>query len=81
MNEEQLRLISRMMKTQDGKDFIAEIIDPMLKQNHLDILGDGRALRDEVVGFGNCLLFLKSIFENCDTKLAERAKQNVPNLI
>jgi hypothetical protein len=81
MNEEQLRLISRISKTQEGKDFIQEILKPMLSQNHIDLLKEGRASRDEIVGFGNCLLLLVTLFENCDIRLAERKQTQAPDLI
>jgi hypothetical protein len=80
LTNEQLKLISRIIKTQDGKDLVEEVLKPLLLQNHMDILKEGKQFRDESVGFGNCLLFLIELFNDCDVKLETRANVNVPDL-
>lgn len=79
MTEDQLRLISRLAKTQEGKDFKEEVLKPLLFQNHMDLLNEGRATRDEIVGFGNCLLFIINLFENVDSRLQEQNKTEAPD--
>ncbi|CAB4174712.1 hypothetical protein UFOVP1138_43 [uncultured Caudovirales phage] len=78
MTEEQLRLISRLSKTQEGKDYLAEVLKPMLLQNHIDILSEDKTHRDELIGFGNCLMQLITLFETCDIRLSERSKTEAP---
>jgi hypothetical protein len=79
MTEEQLRLMSRLIKTQEGRDFVEEILKPMLKDNHQDLLTGNKNIRDEMIGFGNCLLALLTLFETCDIKLATQAQVDIPS--
>ena len=81
MTEEQLRLLARMIRTQDGKDFVEEILRPMLFQNHKDLLKDGKQFRDELIGFGNCLQLLVGLFETCDIKLESSKVTEAPDRI
>jgi hypothetical protein len=79
MTEDQLRLISRIGKTQEGVDFVNEILKPMLSQNHIDLLREGKEFRDEMIGFGNCLANLVGLFENCDIRLQQQANKKAPD--
>jgi hypothetical protein len=78
MTDEMLRIISRLAKTQEGKDFIGEVLKPKLVENHAHILSGPKETRDELVGFGNCLQVLVTLFENCDTKLTETHNTEPP---
>jgi hypothetical protein len=78
MTPDQLRVISRLAKTQEGKDFLLEVLKPKLLENHADILRGNREFRDEVVGFGNCLQVLVTLFEECDIKLSESLTTDSP---
>ena len=75
MTEQQFKICSRLAKTQDGIDFINEILEPMAKDNYKDLLNGGKEFRDEVVGFGNCLATLLDLLNNSDIRLTE---QNTP---
>jgi hypothetical protein len=81
MTESQLRLLSRISRTQEGKDFVEEILKPMLSQNHIDLLKEGRALRDEIVGYGNCLLQLINLFLTCEERLTEQKNVDPPDWV
>lgn len=72
MTLEQLKVVSRLIKTQDGKDFLNEVLRKMVVDNYNDILTGGRQSRDELVGFGVCLKEMVVLFENCDIRLAEQ---------
>jgi hypothetical protein len=79
VTEEQLRLISRITRTQDGKDFLNEILTPMVNKNYNQLLGSGKEVRDELIGYGNCLKELVDIFENCDIRLNNITKTSTEN--
>jgi hypothetical protein len=79
MTEEQLRLVARMVRTQDGKDFLNEILLPGVNKNYHQILGSGKEVRDELIGYGNCLKELVDIFENCDIRLNNITNKTTEN--
>lgn len=79
MTESQIRIMCRLSKTQDGKDFLAEILKDGLIANHKQLLRDGKDKRDELVGYGACLSDLVGLFENCDIRLAEMTKPVNPD--
>jgi hypothetical protein len=68
MTEEEWRLLSRLGKTQDGKDLIA-LFKRMAVDNYKFLLASERNMRDELIGFGCCLKEIINLFENCDKKL------------
>jgi hypothetical protein len=80
MTEEQNRLLSRLMKTSDGKEFVDEILRPMLLENHRNLLNSSKEFRDELIGFGGCIEHLVGLFENCDTKLKTKPQDDDPNI-
>lgn len=69
MNEQQLRILARLAKSQDGSDFLTQILVPMSEQNYQHILGTSREGRDELVGYGNCLKELIKNFLDYQVKL------------
>lgn len=81
MTEDQLRLLARIYKTQDGRDLVEEILKPMLISNHMDLLKEGRDHRDETIGFGNCVLFLLQLFQDAEQKLEGAKVTQAPDRI
>ena len=74
MNEvTQLRIISRLIKTQEGKDFLEEVLIPQYNQNHAQLLNSIKENRDELIGYGICLYELIKVFNTCDEKLAKQS--------
>jgi hypothetical protein len=59
---EHKRLIDRLYKTQDGKDFIEEYIKELQKTNYIQILASLPDNRAELVGYGNCLKDIVKVF-------------------
>ena len=74
LDREQLILLSRLKKNQDGVDLINEILIPLLSKNHDSILGSAKDGRDELVGYGQCLNDLIKIFVDCENKLSASSK-------
>jgi hypothetical protein len=77
--EERLKVVSRLVKTQEGKDFVDEILKPMQEENYKDFLKTGKQYRDEICGFGNCIFELVELFTNCDTRLQALADTQAPD--
>ena len=71
ININQLKTISRMTKTQEGRDFVEEVLKPLALDNYKDILREGKSIRDELVGYGNCLEYIVRLCEDCDSKLTD----------
>lgn len=80
MTDQQLAVLVRLKKTQEGIDFISEVLEPLMKQNHKDILKSDKSIRDEVVGFGLCLEHLLGLLESCDTSLSKR-QEKAPQIL
>ena len=78
MNEEQLRLLSRIIKQQEGKDFVEEILKPMLSKNHKDLLQSSRDMRDELIGYGCAIEQLIDLFNTCDQRIETQKKTEAP---
>ena len=74
MTEEQHKICTRLFKAQEGIDFVEEILKPMQMDNYKDLLNSGKEFRDELVGFGNCLLTLLHLLENSDIRLTEQKR-------
>ena len=72
---EELKIFSRLKKTQDGVDFIAHLAD-MSKETYDLILSSPKEKRDEIVGQGQCLAGLIKVFETCDEKLARYGERH-----
>jgi len=75
VNEQMLKTVIRVAKGPDGKDFVDDVLTPLLQKNHDDILKSGRDKRDELVGYGNCLKELVGLFEKCDIRLATQHEE------
>jgi len=80
MDEATLKLISRIGKTSDGKDFV-DMLKWMQERNYSDILKTDRSTRDEQVGFGLCLEELVGLFSECDIRLARMKEVDAPDRI
>ena len=81
MTEKELKLLDRVAKSMDGRDFIDEILKPMLTENHRSLLHTGKGERDELIGYGRCLTDLLELFADCDIRLAkvlQAAQANTP---
>jgi hypothetical protein len=79
MTDDQLKIVSRIAKTQDGKDFLDLILKNGQRANYEQILLDGKQNRDELVGYGNCLRDLVAVFENCDIRLNKSKDVDTPS--
>ena len=65
LTPEKMQLIYRLKHTQDGKDYLNNILLEMLADNHKDLLTAGKQYRDELIGFGMCLDVLIKMFDKC----------------
>lgn len=74
MNDGQLRLLDRIYRTTDGYEFVEEYLKPLLFQNHMEILKEGRAHRDEIVGYGICLKEMIDSFQSARDLLEHNRK-------
>jgi hypothetical protein len=76
MKDEQVRLLDRIYRTQEGKDYVEDILKPMSSENYFDLLKSGKEHRDELIGFGNCLMVMINQLENAGKRLEE---QTIPD--
>ena len=68
VTEQELRVFSRLKQNQDGIDLF-EILLNQLAQNHMILLEGKKDYRDEMIGYGACLLDITRLFKECDDKL------------
>ena len=69
LNQEQLSLLVRIIRTQDGKDFIENVLLPLTNDNYQDILAANKDIRSELVGKGQQLQELVKMFNTAEEKL------------
>jgi hypothetical protein len=67
--QEQLSLLVRIIRTQDGRDLLNNVLLPLTNENYQDILASNESNRSELVGKGLQLKELISIFETAEEKL------------
>lgn len=77
LSDEQLRVINRVYRTQDGKDFV-EVLKYLTAIRYLEILKIDKAKQDMLIGQSQQLFELIALFESSEQKLHTMSQTEVP---
>jgi hypothetical protein len=79
MTEQQLLFLDRLGKSMEGRDLVEEILQPLLRENHQQLLNSTKEFRDELVGYGNCLNYMIELITKAADKLNRSKEVEAPD--